>query len=238
MPSHAMADRSGRCGDSAGMTRALVPLLAVFLLAGADASAPPANAQPKMETKPMSDSTAAAIEAEVRKALAEYDASHAVATLQAASDALAREDGAVPPDPAQALALARMQLGLWVEILARFKDGVEPWFDPDNPPATAVAPPIIDGAQMMPGTPPSAIKDPKQRAEYEAKIAENKRRVAAFTAMFRLHAIRATTVEKAAESLRNARDLLGLPAAEIATALAAGRLAAADRTALEAGLAQ
>jgi hypothetical protein len=45
-------------------------------------------------------------------------------------------------------------------------------------------------------------------------------------------------VEKAADSLRNARDLLGLPAAEITAALAAGRLAAADRAALEAGLAQ
>jgi len=219
------------------LTRAIPPLLAVLLLAGACASAPPANAQPKMETKPMSG-TAAAIEAEVRKALAEYDSSHAVSTLQAASDALAREDGSVPPDPTQALVLARMQLNLWVEILGRFKDGVEPWFDPDNPPPTAVAPPEIDGAQMMPGTPPSEIKDARIRADYEARIAENKRRVAAFTAMFRLHAIRATTVEKAAGSLRDARDLLGLPATEIATALAAGRLAAPDRAALEAGLAR
>jgi hypothetical protein len=229
------------------LTRTLAPLLLVLVLAGACSPAGTAHAQrpaspqrpaiaQRTETKPMSDTTA--VEAEVRKALAEYDASRAASSLQAAADALVREDGVVPPEPGQALALARMQLGLWVEILGRFGRDLEPWFDPDNPPATAVAPPEIDGAQMMPGTPPSAIKDAKIRAEYEARIAENKRRVQAYTAMFRLHAIHGTTLDQAAASLRNARDVLGLPAAEIETALADRRIAAADRKALETGLAQ
>ena len=213
------------------MTRALVPLLAILLLGGACAAPIPANAQRKTETRPMSDSPAQ-LEAEVQKALAEYDRTRAAAALQATVDALVREDGAPPADPASGLAMGKTRLRLWVEVLARFGRDIEPWFDPTHPPPASVAPPEIDGAQMMPGTKPSDIKDPAIRAAYEAKIAENARRVQAFTAMFRLHAIRGATLGRAGESLRDARDLLLLPAAEIAAGLADRRIAAADRAAV------
>lgn len=213
----------------------MTPLLAILLLGGACAPSIPANAQRKTETRPMSDSPAQ-LEAEVQKALAEYDRTRAPAALQATVDALVRDDGAPPADPATGLAMGRARLRLWVEVLARFGRDIEPWFDPAHPPPASVAPPEIDGAQMMPGTKPSDIKDPAIRAAYEAKIAENARRVQAFTAMFRLHAIHGATVERAAASLRDARDTLGLPVAEIEVALADARIAAPDRAAVAAGL--
>ena len=215
------------------MTRSTALLL---LLVVAAIPSVPAHAQtraPRSESRPMSD----AIQAEVAAALAAYDKTPSADALQQAADALVRDDGVPPADPAQGLALARVQLALWMQIFARLQRDVAADFDPARPPPVSVAPPEIDGAQLMPGTKPADIKDPVARAKYEALIAENARRVQLFTAAIRLDAIRPAMRARAADSLRNARDLLGLPAAEIAAALAAAAIAPTDRAALQAALA-
>jgi hypothetical protein len=185
----------------------------------------------------MSDQASpSALERDVNSALATYDRTRSADALRDAVDAVAREDGTVPADPAAALAMGRMRLRLWIAVLSRFARDLDPDFDPAHPPPTSIAPPEINGEQMMPGTKPEDIADPKTRRAYEAAVAKNNERVKNFAAMYRLSQIHATTVERAAGSLRNARDTLGMPTAEIAATLRKSAIAAPDKSALVAAV--
>lgn len=65
----------------------------------------------------------------------------------------------------------------WLHALRRLENETDPTFDINdrkNRPMMRVFPPFKTG--LPPGTPPSAIKDPHLRAEYEKAIAENKRK--------------------------------------------------------------
>jgi hypothetical protein len=211
--------------------------LLALLLTAATAMPLPLHAQRSTEIKPMSDQASpAALEHDVNAALAEYDRTRTAEALRDAVDILVRDDGTVPNDPASAATQAQAELRLWIALLSRFHRDLDPKFDPAQPPPTSVAPPEINGEQMLPGTKPDDIADPNIRKQYEAAIAANAARVKNFTAMFKLSAIHPTTIERAIASLRNARDTLGLPAAEIAAAVQKADIAVADKTALLAGV--
>ena len=186
----------------------------------------------------MAEPSASKIEPAVATPLASYDASHDVAALQDATDAAAREDGEALPDPAAALARARLRVANWTAILARFKRDLDPDFDPDHPPPLTVEPPEVGGVQYPPGVRPSDIKDPKARREYETAIANNSERVQRFSAAVKLREAHEAILERAAESLRDAHETLALPVAELAAALDKADILPADRTTLRGAIAR
>lgn len=186
----------------------------------------------------MSDTAASSpIEADVAAALAEYDRTRAPEALRNAADQLVRDDGAVPDDPGKALPQARARLRLWIAVLSRFKRDLDPNFDPANPPPWKAPAIIINGEPLPPWFKPEDLKDPAQRKQYDDAVAENARRVAQFSAMFKLNAIHDAMTEHAIASLCNARDTLGLPASEIVSTLQKADLAPRDKAALSAGVA-
>ena len=66
---------------------------------------------------------------------------------------------------------------LWLQVWQRLERETDPGFDindPRNRPLLRVIPP--DETRLSPGSPPSAIKDSKLRARYEAAIAANDRK--------------------------------------------------------------
>jgi hypothetical protein len=71
----------------------------------------------------------------------------------------------------------REKAELWLHALRRLENETDPTFDisdQKNRPMMRVLPPFKTG--LPAGTPPSAIKDPHLRAEYETAIAENRRK--------------------------------------------------------------
>jgi hypothetical protein len=71
----------------------------------------------------------------------------------------------------------REKAELWLQTWQRLEKEFDPTFDVNdrkNRPLMRVYPP--DETHLPAGTPPSAIKDPKLRAQYEAAIAENNRK--------------------------------------------------------------
>lgn len=71
----------------------------------------------------------------------------------------------------------REKAKLWLEAWRRLETEFDPSFDINDRkqlPTLRVSPPNETGLRA--GTPPSAIKDPKLRAQYEVAIAENKRK--------------------------------------------------------------
>jgi hypothetical protein len=210
--------------------------IATLALAAAIAGALPATAQRQMEARPVSDQIPdTSIRSDVAAILKKYDTSHDPDLLRDAADQIAREDGAPVPDPAQAKQAAHERLALWVDLFTRFKRDLDAGFDPNRPFETRVTPPEENGVQLMPGAPPSMIKDPALRKKYEDEIANNDARVKRYFLQSKLHDVHGTIMETAVSSLKNAREQLGLPPAEIKTALDKADIHAADRDALEAG---
>jgi hypothetical protein len=71
----------------------------------------------------------------------------------------------------------REKTELWLHALRRLETESDPGFDINdskNRPSMQVFPPRE--TNLPPGSPPSAIKDPRLRAKYEAAIADNKRK--------------------------------------------------------------
>jgi hypothetical protein len=215
----------------------LIPLwfMAVLTIA-AFAMPQPVHAQTGTGTKTMSQSTTAALEPDVKAALQQYDRTKDPEALRNAADQLVREDGVVPDDPTAALQQARTRLQLWIAVFARFKRDLPADFDPANPPPWKAPAPIINGQPLPPWIEPKDLKDPAERKQAEDQLAAHDRRVQEFNRMFKLDQIHKTMVERAIDSLRNARDTLGLPAAEITGTLATAEIAPRDRTALSAGV--
>jgi hypothetical protein len=74
-------------------------------------------------------------------------------------------------------AWARVRLSraeLWLRAWRRVEQTRDPKWDPANPPPLCVAPPRQTGLRA--GVPPTAVKDPKLRAEYERAIKANRER--------------------------------------------------------------
>jgi hypothetical protein len=72
----------------------------------------------------------------------------------------------------------REKTGFWLRAWRQLERQFDPTFDINdrkNRPLMRVFPP--DETRLPAGTLPSAIKDPKLRAQYEAALAENKRKV-------------------------------------------------------------
>jgi hypothetical protein len=183
-----------------------------------------------------SPSATASQRSEVASALGEYDKTRRAESLRRAADAAVREDGNPPADPATAPTEARERIRMWIDILSRFKRDLDPNFDPSHPPSQAVQAPVVHGQRVMPLRKPSDIKDPEERAALENAIAERDTRVQRFEAMATLAAVHDVILEKAEHSLVNARDLLGISAAEIDAALADSDIAPDDRKALHAAI--
>ena len=208
-----------------------------LLLIAAPVMSVPAQAQSTTETKPMSQTSASStIEADVTAALAAYDRTRAPDALRDAADQLVRDDGVVPDDPAAALQQGRTRLRLWVAVLSRFKRDLDPDFDPANPPSSRQPALVINGQEQPPWVEPKDLKDPAERKQAEDQIAAHDRRVDQFSGMFRLDAVHKSVMARAIDSLRNARDTLRLPAAEIAATVQKADLAPRDKTALVAAV--
>ena len=214
------------------------PRFLILLLIAAPVTSLPAHAQSTTETKPMSQTSASTtIEADVNAALAVYDRTRAPDALRNAADQLVRDDGVVPEDPAAALRQARARLRLWITVLSRFKRDLDPDFDPANPPSSRQPALVINGQEQPPWVEPKDLKEPAERKQAEDQIAAHNRRVAQFSGMFRLDAVHKTIMARAIDSLRNARDTLGLTAAEITAAVQKADIAPRDKTTLSAGVA-
>jgi hypothetical protein len=192
------------------------------------------------ENKPMSDQSAPArpqgeapsVEAEVSKALAVYDGSHDASDLRHATDLLIEQDGEAPADPAAAAAMGQERLRLWLAVFERFRRDVAPDFDPNKPPPLKPPPPIIDGKPVAPWIEAKDIEDPVKRQDFERQLQEGYAQGQRFQTMVALSDLRASTRERAVESLRDARHLLGLTPADIETGLRQADIAQSDREAL------
>ena len=123
---------------------------------------------------------------------------------------------------------------MWAELFARFKRDVDPNFDPDKAPTLQVMPPPFKGMQLPPGVPRSEyIQDPELRRQYEQEIANNKSRISSFALQNKLHEAHSAMLERAASSIRNAREKRGpVSGQEIRAGLAEGDVLPADRDAL------
>lgn len=209
-------------------------LAVIAMAAGLATQTWPAKSQ---ESKPMSDPTgthipqpaAPSLEADVTKALAVYDSSHDPADLRHATDLLIEQDGEVPADPAAA---GQTRLQLWISVFVRFRRDIEPDFDPNKPPPLKPPPPVIDGKPAPPWLAAKDIEDPVKRQDFERQLAEGYARGQRFQTMLALSELRASTTERAVESLQDARHLLGLAPARIESALQDADIAPSDRAAL------
>ncbi len=231
------AERRG--GDLSRSTIPLTPArFLILLLMAAPVMSLPAHAQSTTETKTMSQATSSStIEADVNGALAEYDRTRVPDALRNAADQLVRDDGVVPADPGAALQQGRTRLKLWIAIMFRFKRDLDADFDPANPPSSRQPALVINGQEQPPWIEPKDLKDPAERKQAEDQIAAHNRRVAQFSGMFKLDAVHQTVLAHAVDSLRNARDTLGLSAAEIAATVQKADIAPRDKVALAAGVA-
>jgi hypothetical protein len=215
----------------------LIPRWLVALLIAACALPLPGHAQSGTGTKAMSQSVPmAAIERDVKAALAQYDKSKDPDALRNAADQLVRDDGVAPDDPNAALPEGRTRVALWIEVFARFKRDLPADFDAANPPPSRAPAPVINGQPLPPWMEPKDLKDPGERKQAEEQIAAHNRRVADFSRLFKLDKVHQTLVPRAVDSLRDARGTLGLPAADIQAALKKADIAPRDRTALADGV--
>jgi hypothetical protein len=83
----------------------------------------------------------------------------------------------------------REKTELWLQAWRRLEKEFDPTFDVNDRkslPGMRVMPPFATG--LPAGTPPSAIKDPKLRAQYEAAIAENNKKAERVNRQLPLHA--------------------------------------------------
>lgn len=201
------------------------------LILSAFALPPLGSAQPVKEPAHMPSDPGQGNGQAVLSLLETYDAGRDPAQLQAAADRVAAEapqQGEASPSPDA----MREKLGLWLAVLARFGRDLDPGFDPARPPPLTVAPPKVGNAQMPPGVRPSDLKDPEARAQYEAAIADNAKRVQAFKLQARLYALHETVLHDATDFLKGAEQAGGLSAADVQTALGTATLLPSDRTAL------
>lgn len=181
---------------------------------------------------PMSQ-TQTAPDPEVTAKLEEYDRTRSPNSLREAADAAALHDGQAAPDAGAGPALGRQRVAGWLAIVGRIERDLPPGFDPANKPTISVAPPpSASGAQLPPGVDPRNVADPAARQAYIAAIQANRERLASFDRDAKLHQARASVLERAAASIADARQTLGLDPAEIQAMVTEAALTPGDRAAL------
>ncbi|HEY7393090.1 MAG TPA: hypothetical protein VH640_31510 [Bryobacteraceae bacterium] len=85
---------------------------------------------------------------------------------------------------------ARQQaLTMWFTILAAIDKELDPNFNPDDAPPESVRPRSSGAAVYPSGIDPNSIPDPEVRAEYEAALEENERKVERYRLQIRLRRI-------------------------------------------------
>jgi hypothetical protein len=78
---------------------------------------------------------------------------------------------------------------LWLDILASIDRNLDHNFDPNNPPPERVTPPSSGAVSYPTGIDPKSISDPAARAQYEAALAENRRKTAQYRLQVKLRRI-------------------------------------------------
>ena len=179
----------------------------------------------------MSQSSSAPDPAVAHK-LADYDRSRSPEALSEAAEAAALHDGEPAADPAAALATARTRVRDWIAVLSRFRRDMDPDFDPNRKLTMNIVPPGPTGNQYAPGVDPKDVRDPEMRRAYVAEIAKNQERIKNFTANLRLYQAHKAIVEKAAQSIADAHQTLGMPATELSALLGQAEILPGDRAAL------
>jgi hypothetical protein len=213
--------------------RGVLAALPGLLLGAAMLAAPIAGwSQTQKGSSSMSQSESAAIDPEVARALAQYDAGRDLAALQDASDEAASHDGEAVADPAEAHARGMQRLANWVAIFARFKRDIDPDFDPEKRPSIRITPPGPEGLQYMPGVDPKDVEDPVLREKYIAAIKKNNDLIRDYGFLSRLERLRRVVLEKATQSVMDAHQTLGMPAEEIVAVLQKADMQSGDRAAL------
>ncbi len=180
----------------------------------------------------MSQSTVSAPDADVEHKLADYDRSRSPEALSEAAEAAALHDGEPAADPEAGLGVARARVHDWVAVLFRFKRDMDADFDPNRKLTMNIVPPGPTGNQYAPGVDPKDVKDPEMRRAYVEEIAKNQQRIKNFTVNLRLYQAHKAILEKAAQSVADAHQTLGMPAPEIAAMLNQAEILPGDRAAI------
>jgi hypothetical protein len=108
-----------------------------------------------------------------RGTIQDYDRTHDPAMLRKAGEQLDLVD-LFAARSAEQRATARLRtLETWLMVLSRVDTAKGPEPDPNDPPASKVAPPLVPGHFYLPGADPAQITDPRAREEYEKSIVRN-----------------------------------------------------------------
>ena len=83
---------------------------------------------------------------------------------------------------------------LWLDILASIDRNLDPNFDPNNPPPERITPPSSGAVSYPSGIDPQSISDPAARAQYEAALAENRKKAAEYRLQSKLRRIDPTAI--------------------------------------------
>ena len=94
------------------------------------------------------------------------------------------------------------KLALLLSVLAAIEDALDPKFDPNDPPPLHAFPPIEAG-NIYSGMPPSAIKNPVLRTQYEAAIEENQKRLAHFNQESALRLVRHESMDDIVQFIKH-----------------------------------
>ena len=115
---------------------------------------------------------------QARKHLQEFETAHDAQQLREAYMAIENVVLVEEHDPQIRNRLRKDTLTVWLRLLRVLDQFVDPDFDPNDEPEDLVQPPPTTGGVIYPpGADPALIDDPKARAEYEAAIAKNRKKI-------------------------------------------------------------
>jgi hypothetical protein len=132
-----------------------------------------------------------------RRSIAAYAKAHDVDELERALEALTEAE----PDETDPAARNKVLEG-WLGLIAAINRDLDPSFDPEDRPLSAVSPPAENGMRMPPGVDPELIKDPQKRREYEAAIAANEAKTARYATQRSLFQVNRSAVAAARTFIR------------------------------------
>jgi hypothetical protein len=107
--------------------------------------------------------------------------------------------------------LRKKQAKLWLRACQRIEKTIDNNWDPNDMPSLNVVPPATTG--LPPGVAPSAIKDPKLRAEYEAAIEANRKKAGDYSEQHRVRDLKKYFIPMAERFIIGA--YIELPMAEL-----------------------
>jgi hypothetical protein len=95
-------------------------------------------------------------------------------------------------------------LYLWLHLIQLLDRLLDPDFNPDDVPESAVQPPpTSQGIVYPPGADPALLDDPKARAEYKKAIADNEAKTAHYNLQTKLRRLDERITPRAEEFIRN-----------------------------------